>query len=293
MKKGSTKYTPVFNGLWRSKHVHKMGMSIYLFGELLDRVNNAGQITVTYSDLHFKTGVPIRTLERWMSVLKREGYVSLLGRSPMVVTIANFRVIRNGKIQSKTDDSIPPEVAESESPKLPDMAGSVEGAKPPKVAETLQDVAVCDSPTPLKTDSSKPSLKDKKNKRPTSKKSDDFGLRKKGQKPRRPTSSQEDKETAIFIFGKIQNIRPKFKEPNLESWANDIRLLRERDGRSHEEIKTLFSWANNHSFWQSNILSPSKLRDQWDRLEIQKSSNGNGYRSQADFNSASSGRVVL
>ncbi len=102
----------------------------------------------------------------------------------------------------------------------------------------------------------------------------------------------EDMETALYILSKIQNIQPKFKEPNFENWINAIRLLRERDGRTHKEIKTLFSWANSNSFWKSNILSPSKLRDKWDQLEIQKSSNGNGYRSQADINSASTGQVV-
>jgi hypothetical protein len=112
-------------------------------------------------------------------------------------------------------------------------------------------------------------------------------------KPPRFSFSDADMETAVFILGKVQSIIPNTKEPNLESWANDIRLTREQDKRSHEEIKTLFSWANKNRFWRSNILCPGKLRDKWNQLQIQKSSNGNGYRSQADHNSSSTGRVVV
>ncbi|MGS1814239.1 hypothetical protein GHV20_004705 [Klebsiella oxytoca] len=28
----------------------------------------------------------------------------------------------------------------------------------------------------------------------------------------------------------------------------------------------MFKWANEDDFWQKNILSPSKLRKQWDQL---------------------------
>lgn len=147
------------------------------------------------------------------------------------------------------------------------------------------------------TDSGNPlnvfKLKDKY-KRPISKKSDISGSGKGIRKTRHLTYLREDKETAIFILGKIQNIQPKFKEPNLGSWANDIRLTREQDKRTHEEIRRLFIWANSHSFWQSNILCPAKLRMKWDQLEIQRASNSNGgYRSQADHNSSSTGRVVV
>ena len=104
---------------------------------------------------------------------------------------------------------------------------------------------------------------------------------------------KSDMELALFMRGKIKSFLPESKEPNLESWANEFRLVREQDQRTHEDIKSLFSWANNNDFWRSNILTPEKLRKQWDTLTAQKNSNGNGYRSQAEINSASSGKVVL
>jgi len=66
--------------------------------------------------------------------------------------------------------------------------------------------------------------------------------------------------------------------------------MRERDGRTQEGIKSLFTWANENNFWRSNILSPGKLREKWDQLSIQRNSNGNGsgYKTQADLNAAGS-----
>ena len=82
--------------------------------------------------------------------------------------------------------------------------------------------------------------------------------------------SDEDMATAKFIFSKIQQINPDHKPPNFTTWANDIRLMRERDGRPDAEIRDLFAWTNADEFWQSNILSPAKLRKQWDTLTIKR-----------------------
>jgi len=150
--KGSTKYAPVMNGLWDWKHAQKMGTAVFLFGELLDRVNKAGIVRVTYPMIREKTGVPLRTLERWMRCLKIEGYITVSGKNPMEIKIQNFRVIQKGRIPSNVAVSIPTEVAGQETP------------KPSNVAGTLQNVAGPDAVSSLKMDDSKPSLK-YKNKR--------------------------------------------------------------------------------------------------------------------------------
>ena len=78
------------------------------------------------------------------------------------------------------------------------------------------------------------------------------------------------------MFHCIQVINPNMKEPKLETWANTIRLIRERDGKTAEEITDLFMWANRHDFWHKNILSPEKLRKQWDTLVVQRRADDNG-----------------
>jgi len=85
--------------------------------------------------------------------------------------------------------------------------------------------------------------------------------------------SDDDVILSKFIFSKIQEMNPNHKEPNFDKWADAIRLMRERDKRSHKDIQDLFIWANNDDFWADNILSPSKLREQWDKLTIKKNKN--------------------
>ena len=82
--------------------------------------------------------------------------------------------------------------------------------------------------------------------------------------------SDDDFRLSKSIFGKLKELNPNHKEPNLEKWANEIRLIRERDKNSLDEIMRLFTFANNHHFWKKNILSPANLRKHWDRLIIER-----------------------
>jgi len=78
--------------------------------------------------------------------------------------------------------------------------------------------------------------------------------------------SDEDFKLAEFMFEKIQVVADKTKKPNLKTWAEVIRLMRERDKYHLEEIRDVFTWANQDSFWATNILSPGKLRKQFATL---------------------------
>lgn len=89
-------------------------------------------------------------------------------------------------------------------------------------------------------------------------------------KAKKNVFSDDDLMAAEWILGLIRKLNPSFKEPKIESWANDIRLMRERDNRTHKDICELFKWANQDKFWSVNILSPSKLRDKWDQLSMKR-----------------------
>ena len=80
--------------------------------------------------------------------------------------------------------------------------------------------------------------------------------------------SVEDRATAEEILALIINIAPSTKTPNMDKWADTIRLMREADGLQHADIIRVFRWANSDSFWQSNILSISKLRKQYAQLRL-------------------------
>lgn len=86
--------------------------------------------------------------------------------------------------------------------------------------------------------------------------------------PSSPKFSTSDMENSQLLFKKMLENNPDIKEPNFEKWASDFRLIRERDQKNDVQIKYLINWTQNDEFWKSNILSPSKLRKQWDQLVI-------------------------
>lgn len=80
--------------------------------------------------------------------------------------------------------------------------------------------------------------------------------------------STSDLENAKLLFELMLLNNPSAKEPNLEKWANDFRLMREKDNRTDEQIKYLINWTQKDDFWSTNILSPAKLRKQFDALVV-------------------------
>ncbi len=96
----------------------------------------------------------------------------------------------------------------------------------------------------------------------------DVGLQ--DSKPEVKVADPDDLRLAQWMFDLVLKLHPKHRPPNLPKWANEIRLMRDRDKRDRREIAALFRWANGHAFWQSNILSPATLRRQWDTLEIRR-----------------------
>lgn len=97
-----------------------------------------------------------------------------------------------------------------------------------------------------------------------------------GKPAKKPQCTPEDIEAAKWMFERIKVVAPSAKEPNLESWGKEFRLMREQDGRTHRQILELFRWANADSFWRANILSPSKLREKWTELDAKRLSSGAG-----------------
>lgn len=95
---------------------------------------------------------------------------------------------------------------------------------------------------------------------------------------KRQWGTQDDLTCAEYIWKRIVRMyehaaetdgeltRPK--EPNWTAWANEVRLMRVQDLRTHKQICELFLKANKDPFWCKNILSPSKLREKWDELVL-------------------------
>lgn len=85
-----------------------------------------------------------------------------------------------------------------------------------------------------------------------------------------PRYTEPDQTCAQWLYDRIRANNPEHKPPSMATWADEVRLMRERDGRGHREICELFGWAQDDSFWRANILSPAKLREKWDQLTMQR-----------------------
>ncbi len=116
---------------------------------------------------------------------------------------------------------------------------------------------------------------------------------------KRQWGTADDLLCAQWIFKRIkdlyenasesdEDVEPP-KEPNWALWANEVRLMRTIDRRTHRQICRLFDKVNKHPFWSKNILSPSSLRKQWDPLVLKFADISHGEDSlsaQAHWNSA-------
>ena len=96
----------------------------------------------------------------------------------------------------------------------------------------------------------------------------------------------DDLRAAEWMFDIVKSIEPSARKPAFAGWANDIRLMREKDGRDHRDMCSLFRWASQDSFWCGNVLCPAKLREKWSQLAIKrdKVKSGTGTKQALDFN---------
>ena len=85
---------------------------------------------------------------------------------------------------------------------------------------------------------------------------------------RQPSYTEADMATAQWIWERIHQMQPGRKTPNFDKWANAVRLMREQDGRTDEEIRALFTRVQADAFWSKNVLSPDTLRSKWDDLQL-------------------------
>lgn len=87
----------------------------------------------------------------------------------------------------------------------------------------------------------------------------------------------EDDSTYIqlskFLYEKINadaaDKSEMTKEPNYQTWADDIRKMIDIDKRTEEQVRKMIEWCQSDSFWSGNILSARKLREKYDTMAKQ------------------------
>jgi hypothetical protein len=91
--------------------------------------------------------------------------------------------------------------------------------------------------------------------------------------------SDVDYQCAEWAYSLVIKVAPASKKPNFENWANTIRLMRELDKLTHDDISQVFTWANQDQFWSVNILSVAKLREKFPQLQAKMKGVNNGHQS--------------
>lgn len=86
------------------------------------------------------------------------------------------------------------------------------------------------------------------------------------EKPKKYHGSDEDHALAHQIYDAVLVVNATIQEPKFDRWANEIRLMREQDGRTHEDIWRVFLYANRDQFWCHNVLSPGAIRRHYAKL---------------------------
>lgn len=247
---------------------------------------HTGQLVVTAADLGLqlcdRNGVPASrdSVERMLSVFVREGMITITGekRKGRVITITNY-----AEYAQKMDD-------------LPAHKAAHTGAHDEASNSAGSDGYAAHKAAQLPAHHEQEG--NNKNINNSSSENSDESSDKPGKKPPvlKPEAAiqsgtkwgtSEDLRCAEWLFNMVQSISPSAKKPNYAGWANDIRLMRERDGRTHYEIAALFKWACNDKFWKGNVLCPATLRDKWTQLDIKRNKQQTGEETakpELDFN---------
>lgn len=94
------------------------------------------------------------------------------------------------------------------------------------------------------------------------------------------TSTYRDAlQLAQRLCNLIHDRKPNMRSFDLAAWASEMDKIIRIDRRTGSHLAELIDWTQQDRFWQNNILSPSKLRKQLDRLELQMSADRNWQRS--------------
>ncbi|EAD7550647.1 hypothetical protein EQB12_08175 [Listeria monocytogenes] len=75
---------------------------------------------------------------------------------------------------------------------------------------------------------------------------------------------------ANLLFEMIKSNNPEEKNPDIEKWAHDLRIMIEQDKRDAEKVKNAIIWSQKNDFWCSVIKSPKSLRRNYDKMATQR-----------------------
>lgn len=207
-----------------------------LYRELLDYANDQGKLDCTFpmknSALLSLTGLSEAGIKKARNELVQAGLIEYVrGRKNSFAP--KYRIVKLYK------DTFRATTSQKSSPKGTDKVAQT---VPQTVAQKVAHKELTNTDSNLT-----------KNKRPRSKASRTYA----------PT--ERPYQIAEHLYKRILE-HQDLKKPNLQKWADEVRLAHERDGRDYDKLAKLVDWAQDNDFWQANILSAKKLREKYDIL---------------------------
>jgi hypothetical protein len=97
-------------------------------------------------------------------------------------------------------------------------------------------------------------------------------------KPEKYSEDSKPMEFARMMLKDLKALLPDDKsldKTNIQKWAADFDKLNRIDEKEWSEIEKVWKWANQDSFWQSNIESPGTLRKKYRKLYLQMQKDNN------------------
>ena len=132
----------------------------------------------------------------------------------------------------------------------------------------------CANPVDLKPNPSvqKPNVPDQKPNIPVQKPDQKINLLNKSTiSDIRAKKGNPSKSVSDLLLSLIRKNNPNFKMPNMRNWARTFDAILNFDHRDLKEVSELIKWIHTKSaFWSCQILNPSNLRKQYDRLICRK-----------------------
>jgi hypothetical protein len=89
------------------------------------------------------------------------------------------------------------------------------------------------------------------------------------------TSDSDEIGLSKLLLDLILFRNPEFKKPNLQKWAIHISRAIRIDNRTPEKLRAVIEWCQADDFWQNNILSTYKLREQFDQIFMKMGGSSN------------------
>jgi predicted phage replisome organizer len=78
-----------------------------------------------------------------------------------------------------------------------------------------------------------------------------------------------DMQLATKLYDMMKENNDGVKKPNFDNWANEVRLMRERDNRTEEQIDYVIEYSQKDTFWSTVVLSVKSLRKNFDKIVVQ------------------------